>query len=76
MLGLFQHHWCGRVRAEDLPDLGEGNLGASLGSGKMQPALLWAFFFFPVELYRPFSGQEAVCTVSFASLNAILSIDH
>ena len=46
MLGLFQHHWCGRVRAEDLPDLGEGNLGASLGSGKMQPALLWAFFFF------------------------------
>lgn len=52
----------GRVRAEGSPWLGGKAIsGASLGSGKMQPALPWAFFF-PVELYQPSSGQEAVCS--------------
>lgn len=54
--------------------LGKANSGASLGSRKIQLALLWAFF--PLELYKTFSGQESVCAFSFASLNAILGTDH
>ena len=46
-----------------------------LGVEGFQPALWWPSPP-PVELYKPFSGQEAVCAVSFASLNAILAIDY